>query len=144
MKNRMIVAATLMVLVVCVPAGEQVAAAGVQATQKVQSLDDLLAPVALYPDQLLAQILMCAQDPAQVVKLDQWIKSTKGATGTQLQDAALKAGFDASFVALAIFPDVVARMAAQKDWTTLLGQAFTADRSVVFKSIQRLRHQAQD
>src|SRR5262245_55877515 len=146
MKNPKIVAVTLTALVVCgVPGeGERVAAARAQAAQKVQSLDELLAPVALYPDQLLAQILMSAQDPAQVAKLDQWMKATKGVTGTQLQDAALKAGFEPSFVALAIFPDVVAKMAAQKDWTTLVGQAFTADRSVVFASIQRLRRQAQD
>src|SRR5262249_37878132 len=143
MKNRMIVAATLTALIVCGAPGRLAVAAPEHGGQKIQSLDDLLAPVALYPDQLLAQVLMSAQDPAQVVKLDQWMKGTKGATGTQLQDAALKAGFEASFVALAIFPDVVARMAAEKDWTTLVGQAFTADRSAVFASIQPRRQQAQ-
>src|SRR5215831_15285727 len=114
MKNRMIVAATLTALIVCGAPGRLAVAAPEHGGQKIQSLDDLLAPVALYPDQLLAQILMCAQDLSQVMKLDQWIKATKGASGTQLQDAALKAGFDASFVALAIFPDVIAKMAAQK------------------------------
>ena len=64
--------------------------------------------------------------------------------GTQLQDAAVKAGFDASFVALVLFPQVVAKMAEQIAWTTVLGQSFTADRNAVFASIQKLRAQAKN
>jgi hypothetical protein len=102
----------------------------------------LLAPIALYPDPLLAQMLMSATDPAKVAELDQWLKAGQTLKGTQLQDAAVKAGFDASFVSLALFPQVVAKMTEQIAWTRLLGQAFTSDRNAVFASIQKLRLQA--
>jgi hypothetical protein len=108
------------------------------------SLDQVLAPIALYPDQLLAQILISAGDPAQVIKLDQWLKGTTDLKGTKLQDAAVKAGFDPSFVVLALFPQVVSNLAKDTQWTTRLGQAFTSERSAVFEAIQRLRHQAQN
>jgi uncharacterized membrane protein YgcG len=107
------------------------------------TLDQLLAPVALYPDALLAQILMSAQDPPKVAELDKFLKSNATLKGTQLQDAAVKAGFDASFVALAIFPQVVAKMAEQIAWTVVLGQSFTNDKTAVFATIQKLRKQAQ-
>jgi hypothetical protein len=107
------------------------------------TLDELLAPIALYPDSLLAQILMSAQDPPKVAELDKWLKANATLKGTQLQDAAVKAGFEASFVALAIFPQVVARMAEQIAWTVVLGQSFTKDKTAVFATIQKLRKQAQ-
>jgi hypothetical protein len=113
------------------------------AAPSAEQLDKVLAPIALYPDQLLAQILQCAGDPAKVQELNAWLKKNATLKGTQLQDAAVKAGFEPSFVALVLFPDIVNMMAVQKDWTTQLGQAFAADRSAVFGSIQRLRAQAQ-
>jgi hypothetical protein len=106
-------------------------------------LDRLLAPIALYPDQLLAQILLCASNPGRVGALSEWLASNQTLTGTELQDAATRAGFDPSFVALVLFPQVVDTMAQQPEWTTRLGQAFESDRSAVFASIQRLRVQAQ-
>jgi uncharacterized membrane protein YgcG len=107
------------------------------------TLDQLLAPIALYPDQLLAQILMSA-DPVKIAELDKWMKSNEQLKGTALQDGAVKAGFDASFVALVVFPQVVAKMAEQIAWTTVLGQTFTKDRSAVFDTIQKLRAQARN
>jgi hypothetical protein len=107
-------------------------------------VDSLVAPIALYPDQLLAQILICAGDPANVKKLNDFLKANSKVKGSELQDAATAKGFEPSFVALALFPDVVAKMTAKLDWTTLLGQVFTADRGVVFASIQKLRAQARD
>jgi uncharacterized membrane protein YgcG len=114
-----------------------------QASQTPKDLDSALAPIALYPDSLLAQILMCAQDPGSVAKLDEWLKANASLKGTALQDAAVVAGFEPSFVALAIFPQVVASMAGKLQHTTLVGQLFTSDRSAVFASIQKLRAQAQ-
>jgi hypothetical protein len=108
-----------------------------------EELDRLLAPVALYPDQLLAQMLLCATNPGKVAALGEWLASHPNEKGTALQDAATKAGFEPSFVALVLFPDVVNTMAGQLDWTTRLGNAFTADRTAVFGSIQRLRSKAQ-
>jgi len=107
-------------------------------------LDRLLAPIALYPDQLLAQVLLCAMEPAGITALDRFLKSHSTLKGSELQDAALKDNFEPSFVALALFPQTVALMASQLDSMTRLGQAFTADRAAVFASIQRLRAQARD
>jgi hypothetical protein len=113
-------------------------------TVSSDSLDRLLAPIALYPDQLLAQILLCAMDPAGVTALDRFLKTHSTLKGTELQDAALKDSFEPSFVAMALFPQVISSMAAQLDSTTQIGQAFAADKTAVFASIQRLRKQAHD
>ena len=86
---------------------------------------------------------MSATNPTKVAELDKWLKSNAKLKGTQLQDAAVKAGFDASFVALVLFPQVVSYMSEQIAWTRVLGQAFESDRSAVFASIQKLRKQAQ-
>jgi Protein of unknown function (DUF3300) len=114
-----------------------------KAALKPDDLDKLLAPVALYPDQLLSQMLIAAQNPGKIGALNEWL-SSQSLTGTELQDAAKKSGFDGSFVALVLFPQVVNYMASQSDWTTKLGQAFTADPKGVFASIQRLRTKAKD
>jgi hypothetical protein len=106
-------------------------------------LDRLLGPVALYPDTLLAQMLLCTADPVKVVELQNFLQKNAALKGTELQDAATVAGFDPSYVALTIFPQVVKYMADNLEWTKNLGQAFAANRSSVFDSIQRLRAQAQ-
>ena len=126
------------------PHGEAAAVALQTPQQTAAALDQALAPIALYPDSLLAQMLMSATDPAKVTELDKWLKSNTSLKGTQLQDAAVKAGFEPSFVALVLFPQVVAKMAEQIDRTKVLGQWFTNDKSAVFASIQRLRKQAKD
>ena len=87
-------------------------------------------------------MLLCASNPGKVATLGEWLAS-QTVKGTELQDAATKSGFEPSFVALVLFPQVVNAMAGDLDWTTRLGQAFTADRSAVFASIQRLRVKAQ-
>jgi hypothetical protein len=139
MNTRMIVAIVAL-FVACGPPRD--AARAQTSQQPPGTLDQLLAPIALYPDQLLAQILMSAAEPAKVTELDSWLKVNQKLKGTQLQDAAVKAGFEPSFVALVLFPQVVAKMADQIAWTTLLGQAFAADRTAVFDTIQKLRRQA--
>ena len=88
-------------------------------------------------------MLLCAANPGKVAALSEWLAS-QTLKGTELQDAATKSGFEPSFVALVLFPQVVTTMAKELDWTTQLGQAFTANRSAVFASIQRLRVQAQN
>jgi hypothetical protein len=126
-----------------VPRRQSGAVAPDQAAQP-HDIDSLVAPIALYPDQLLAQILVCAGDPASVTKLNGWLKANQKLTGSELQDAAVLAGFEPSFVALTLFPTVIGSMAAKLEWTTLVGQVFIVDRSVVFASIQKLRAQARD
>ena len=146
----LLIAATVMLCVACGPPRDQVAAQTAQAAPlPTGTLDQLLGPIALYPDQLLAQMLMSATEPSKITELDKWLKANaelKGTAlkGTALQDAAVKAGFDASFVALTLFPQVVAKMADQIAWTRVLGQAFTSDRNAVFDTIQKLRLQAKN
>jgi hypothetical protein len=106
------------------------------------TLDRLLAPVALYPDQLLAQMLLCASNPGKVAALAEWLTANSTLKGSQLQEAATKSGFEPSYAALVLFPQVVDYMAGNLEWTTQLGQAFSTDRSAVFDSIQRLRSKA--
>jgi hypothetical protein len=140
--SRRVIVGIVVAVVTCAP---QAHIASAEATQlPSETLDQLLAPIALYPDQLLAQILLSATAPATVTELDKWLKANPKLKGTQLQDAAVKAGFEPSFVALTLFPQVVAKMAGQIALTALLGEAFTADRSAVFAAIQRLRQQAQN
>jgi uncharacterized protein DUF3300 len=107
-----------------------------------EQLDKLMAAVALYPDSLLAQILLCATKPGEVVALNGWLGTNTTLKGSDLQDAASQAGFEPSFVALVLFPSTVKMMAEQIDWTTRVGHAFTASRADVFASIQRLRSKA--
>ena len=138
----------LVVLVRVVRPERHVARAGeapqTQTAAAPEALDRLLAPVALYPDQLLAQILICAQNPGSVDALHLWLGKNQTLKGSALQDALTNQGFEPSFVTLAVFPQVVKMMADQLDWTTNLGVAFTSDRPAVFASIQRLRKQAHD
>ena len=107
-----------------------------------EALDKLLAPVALYPDQLLTQMLLCTSNPPKIQELSGWLVRNAELTGTALQTAAEKAGFEPSFVVLALFPQVVNYMADNIRWTRELGKAFASDRTGVLDSIQRLRAQA--
>ena len=137
--TRRLIAVALVMTVACGRSPSPVASGTPNAPLPTGTLDQLLAPIALYPDQLLAQMLMSATNPAKITELNEWLKGNQKLKGTPLQDAAVKAGFDASFVALTLFPQVVSKMADQIAWTRVLGQAFTSDRSAVFASIQKLR-----
>ena len=106
-------------------------------------MDKLLAPIALYPDALLAQVLACAASPQQVTEVNNWLKQNSQLQGTGLQEAAETAGFDASFIAMVLFPDVLALLEQNLEWTTELGKAFTSDQVAVLDSVQRLRAQAE-
>jgi hypothetical protein len=105
-------------------------------------LEQLLAPVALYPDALLAQVLTSATSPGQVTEMNTWLDQNKQLQGTQLQEAAQQRGFDASVVALTLFPEVVNQLASQIGWTTELGTAFLSDPKGVMNAVQKLRAQA--
>jgi Protein of unknown function (DUF3300) len=123
--------------------GPSIAAAQTPAPKPLAPLDQLLAPVALYPDALLAQVLTSATSPGQVTEMNNWLQQNKQLQGTQLQEAAQQKGFDASFIALALFPDVLDLMSSQIGWTTELGTAFLSDPKGVMNSVQKLRAQAQ-
>ena len=108
-----------------------------------QQIDTLTGPIALYPDALIAQILTASTNFFELQSFAAWLGKSTALKGDALQDAAHTEGYDAAFVALAPFPQVVQMMAQKPDWTKQLGQAFTANKSAVFDSIQRLRAQAQ-
>jgi Protein of unknown function (DUF3300) len=107
-----------------------------------QQLDQLLAPVALYPDSLLAQITTASTNPQEILDVDNWLANNRNLTGTALTDAAQQQGFDPAFIALVNFPTVVEMMAEHIDDYAAIGQAVTANQAEVAASIQRLRSQA--
>lgn len=93
------------------------------------TVDDLVAPIALYPDMLLAQILAALTNPQEVLDAGNWLLQNQNLTGKQLTDAAKAAGFGPSVQYLVNFPQVVDNMCQQMDWTKQLGQAFTDNQS---------------
>jgi hypothetical protein len=124
--------------------GNSPAMAQTAANANDQAMDKLMGPIALYPDPLLAQVLACASSPQQVTEVDAWLKmQDKELKGSQLQEAATGKGFDASFAALVLFPDVLDTLAKNIPWTTEVGKAFVSDQKAVLDSVQRLRKQAQ-
>ena len=103
------------------------------------TLADLVAPIALYPDQLLGQVLTISSTPQEVLDLGNWLIENDTLTGSKAQDAAKAAGFSTSAQYLALFPQVVDNMAQQIDWTTQLGDAFTDKPKDVMAAIQAKR-----
>src|ERR1700746_1183807 len=108
-----------------------------------QELDSLVAPIALYPDPLLAQTLAASTYPLEVIQLQQWMNNNKNLQGKALADAVAKQPWDPSVQSLVEFPDVVQRMAGNVQWTTDLGNAFLAQQSDVMDAVQRMRAKAQ-
>ncbi len=106
------------------------------------ALDELLAPVALYPDALLAQVLAAAAYPQEVMDGGNWLLQNSSLQGQPLQNAAKQAGFGPPMQALVLFPAVIDMMCQNFDWTKQLGSAFNADQGAVMASVQRLRAQA--
>jgi hypothetical protein len=109
-----------------------------------EQLDSLVAPVALYPDPLLAQVLAASTYPLEIVQLQQWLARNKELKDKQLADAVAKEQWDPSVQALAALPDVVNRLANDIQWTSDLGNAFLAQQSDVMDAVQRMRKKAED
>src|SRR5262249_45639436 len=106
-------------------------------------LDSLVAPIALYPDPLLAQVLAASTYPLEIIQLQQWLAQHKDLKDKALADAVSKQNWDASVQGLAGLPDVVKRLAEDVQWTTDLGNAFLAQQSDVMDAVQRMRTKAQ-
>jgi hypothetical protein len=113
-----------------------------QGTPSQDQLSQLLAPVALYPDALLAQICAASSDPQQILDVDQWLHQNGQLQGQALTDAAQKAGFDPAFIALVSFPQVLDMMSQNIDDYAAIGQAFSANQQSVMDVVQDLRQQA--
>jgi hypothetical protein len=108
-----------------------------------EELGQMLAPIALYPDSLLAQILMAATYPLEVVQADRWAKANRNLQGDQLNDALDNKNWDPSVKALVPFPQVLAMMSERLEWTQKLGDAFLDQEDEVMDTVQELRARAQ-
>jgi Protein of unknown function (DUF3300) len=106
-------------------------------------LDSLVAPIALYPDPLLAQTFAASTYPLEVLQLQQWLAKNPGVKDKALLDAVAQQPWDPSVQALAALPDVVTWLANDIQWTTDLGNAFLAQEADVMHAVQRMRQKAQ-
>jgi hypothetical protein len=130
----------LTALIVCLPAFGGISYAQTVPTE--EQLNQLLAPIALYPDTLLAQICAASTDPQQVIDANNWVKQNANLQGQALTDAAQRQGFDPAFISLVTFPAVLDTMAINIDDYAALGEAFKANQASVMSAIQALRQQA--
>ncbi|MGH7158808.1 MAG: DUF3300 domain-containing protein [Acetobacteraceae bacterium] len=139
-------AGTLPVLSPCAVAQVSPAAQQSEATEfNPEQLDALLAPIALYPDSLLTQVLMAATYPLQIVGASRWLEQGSNAQlhGDALAKALEGQNWDPSVKSLVPFPQVLAMMNGTLDWTQQVGYAFATQQADVMNSIQRLRAQAE-
>ncbi|MDR3555802.1 MAG: DUF3300 domain-containing protein [Syntrophobacteraceae bacterium] len=107
-----------------------------------EELSRILASIALYPDSLLANVLVAATFPLEVVSADRWVKQNKDLKGEQLDAALVKMKWDLSVKALVPFPEVLAMMSEKLDWTQALGAAFLEQQKDVMDTVQKLRARA--
>jgi len=114
------------------------------ATIPKDQLDSLVAPIALYPDPLLAQVLAASTYPLEIVQLQQWMNRHPDLNGEALAAAVEKEDWDPAVQGLAALPDVVKRLGDDIRWTTDLGNAFLAQQSDVMDAVQRMRRKASD
>jgi hypothetical protein len=135
-KRHFVAAVALLVGLLVVPAGARAE------RFDPESLDRLLAPVALYPDSLLGNILLASTWPTQIQAAHQWVESHPGRSLQEVADAVEGSAWDPSVQMLVLVPDVLAMMAQDMGWTAALGQAFSNQTSDLYDSIQRLRKRA--
>src|ERR1700761_3158885 len=113
------------------------------APQTPEQLQELVAPIALYPDALVAQILAAATYPDQVVEADRWMEQNPGLKGEQLGKEVDKQPWDPSVKALTEFPSVLANMDKNLSWTSSLGDAYVNQQQDVMNAIQTMRDRAE-
>jgi Protein of unknown function (DUF3300) len=126
------------------PAATPVTAEQVSRTWTAEALEELLAPVALYPDPVLSQVLIASTNPQEVLDAGNWLLQNQGLKGDALDEAAAGVGFTPPVRALVQFPETVDMMCLELGWTTEVGEAFVADQPGVLDAVQRLRRQAMD
>jgi hypothetical protein len=125
------------------PPASSVQPAGGAAAFKQEELDAMLAPIALYPDALLSQVLMASTYPLEIVEAARWQKQNASLKGAALQDALQEQRWDESVKSLTEFPDVLDRLNKDLGWTQKLGDAFLGQQQQVMDTIQSLRAKAQ-
>ncbi len=108
-----------------------------------EQLQALVAPIALYPDNVLSQILVASTYPIEVVEAQQWLQQNRSLAGQKLINAAQQQNWDPSVQALVVFPEVLTRLNQDIRWTTDLGNAFLAQQADVMAAVQAMRARAQ-
>jgi hypothetical protein len=126
------------------PQGQVVAAGAASSTLSEAQLDQLTAPIALYSDPLIGQILTAATYPLEIVEAQRWLDDPANAAlkGDQLAAALQGQSWDLSVKSLVPFPQIVQMMDTNLEWTEQIGDAFLAQQDAIMDSVQRLRHQA--
>jgi Protein of unknown function (DUF3300) len=135
--------AWLIILLLAVPLGALGQQSSAPPVFKQEEFDQLVAPIALYPDSLVAQILMASTYPLEVVQAERFAKQNANLKGDPLTAALEKQQWDPSVKSLVNFPQVLTMMSEKLDWTQKLGDAFLEDRKKVMDTIQSLRAKAQ-
>ncbi|MDP8991352.1 MAG: DUF3300 domain-containing protein, partial [Acidobacteriota bacterium] len=107
-----------------------------------EQLDSLVAPIALYPDPLLSQVLAASTYPLEIVEAQQWLEQNRNLSSQQLVEAAKQQNWDPSVQLLVAFPEAMALVTRDVRWTTDLGNAFLAQQADVMNAIQKLRWEA--
>jgi len=130
-------------LLMAVPPEVLAQSAGGRPAFKQEELDQMLAPIALYPDSLLTQMLMASTYPLEVVQADRWAKQNKNMKGDALAKALEAQTWDPSVKSMVNFPEVLTMMSEKLDWTEKLGDAFLDQQKDVMDTIQQLRVKAQ-
>lgn len=146
MKKRQLFVAALvwgMILLLAVPPGAFTQPSEDGLAFKQEELDQLLAPIALYPDSLVSQILMASTYPLEIVQADRWVNQNKNQKGDALTAALEKQSWDPSVKSLVNFPEVLSMMSQKLDWTQKMGDAFLEQQKEVMDTIQSLRAKAQ-
>jgi len=123
---------------------QQTGAAEAQAPNPPDQLDSLVAPIALYPDALLAQTLVASTYPLEIIQLQQWLEKNDTLKDKALADAVAEQPRDPAIQSMAAVPEVVNRLADDLQWTTDLGNAFLAQQADVMDAVQRMRKKAKD
>jgi hypothetical protein len=109
-----------------------------------EEIDQMVAPIALYPDSLLAQVLAASTYPLEIVQAARLVQQNKDLKGEKLMQAAKDKEWEPSVKAMLEFPDVLLMMNEQLEWTEKLGNVFLGQQKDVMASVQRLRHKAQE
>lgn len=113
------------------------------ASLSTQQLDDLVAPIALYPDPLVGQVLAASTYPMEIAEAEQWVRDHPHWKPSKLMDEAKKQNWDPSVQGLVAFTDVLVHLTQDIGWTTQLGNAFLAQQADVMQAIQRMRLEAE-
>src|SRR5258707_15212022 len=112
------------------------------AKQSAQELQQLVAPIALYPDALVAQVLAASTYPTQIVEAERWLQRHSDVKGDKLAKEVDKQDWDPSVKAMAQFPSVLENMDKNLSWTSSLGDAYANQPQDVTDAVQAMREQA--